>query len=332
MSARIFIAGGYGLVGSSFARLTRHLYQDVELILAGRTPAQGEALARELGAARTAILDIDDPASFGALAESDLVVAALYDPTNALLEAALARGIAHIGITTKADDVAPVTFSLLRTPPKRPVVLAGYCAAGVVTLVAKNEAKQFRRIDRVAATALFDLRDQVGPMTANDAEHLMERALLRERGRWTWTAGAQHPRRVTIGGAQTVDAYPTGLLDVPGLAALTDAADVRFDLAQGDSLGTLSGGAASSDAYVEIEGVLASGRPGTQRVTISDPRGVMHLTALGVLVAAERVLGLDGSPAPAGGLYVPETLIAPGAAIARLRDFGVRISTSARAV
>jgi hypothetical protein len=42
-----------------------------------------------------------------------------------------------------------------------------------------------------------------------------------------------------------------------------------------------------------------------------------------LLIAAERVLGLDG-PA-AGGLYAPDTLVPPQAAVVRRRQFGVRI-------
>jgi hypothetical protein len=41
----------------------------------------------------------------------------------------------------------------------------------------------------------------------------------------------------------------------------------------------------------------------------------------------ERVLGLDGQAPAAGGLYLPETLVQPGAAIARFKQFGVRITT-----
>jgi hypothetical protein len=71
--------------------------------------------------------------------------------------------------------------------------------------------------------------------------------------------------------------------------------------------------------------VLKSGEAGRRRTIISDPNGLAHLTALGVLVATERVLGLDGRPPAAGGLYLPETLVSPDAAIARFEQFGVRI-------
>ena len=119
------------------------------------------------------------------------------------------------------------------------------------------------------------------------------------------------------------------MLDAPGLAAIAGACTVRFDMTQGDSLGTRAGQAASSDVYIDITGTLESGAQGTRRTVLSDPRGLAHFTALGVLVAAERVLGLDGRAPAAGGLHTPETLIEPDAAIARFEQFGVRITAHA---
>jgi hypothetical protein len=326
MTPRILIAGGYGLIGSAIARRIRNVTKDVAIVLAGRHPEQGEALARELGGA-TAQLDVRESGALEKLGHIDLIVAALYDPANTLLHGALRHGIAHIGITTKADDVAPVISATLASPPKRPIVLAGYCAAGVLTLVAPQAARQFSRVDTIEATAVFDARDPVGPMTANDAEHLIARALLRQSGSWTWVDGSRHARPIQLASDQTLQGYPTALLDVPGLAAITGAANVRLDIVQGDSLGTRRGGPASSDASIDIQGLLTSGKPGKSRTTISDPKGLAHLTALGVLVATERVLGLDGRTAASGGLYLPETLVSPQAAIARFEAFGVRIIT-----
>ena len=80
-----------------------------------------------------------------------------------------------------------------------------------------------------------------------------------------------------------------GVLDTPALAAMTGAGDVRFDLGTGTS------------------------------------RGQGHLTALGVLIGAERLLGLDGEPPAEGGLVFPESAIDPDRALARLRAFGVHI-------
>ncbi|MPZ40147.1 MAG: hypothetical protein GEU95_19245 [Rhizobiales bacterium] len=323
---RILIAGGYGIVGTAIARHLRRLSQDSEIVLAGRNPDNGAALARELGHASTMYLDaaaLDGGAID--LQGVDLVISALYDPANALIDAAIAQGAAHIGITTKADDVAPGAALALASPPKRPVVLLGHCCAGAVGAVARSAAEDFSKVDSIAIAALFDPRDAVGPMTAADPEALISRALIRQHGVWSWANGMEHPRTVRLSDAEELPAFPTGLLDAPGLAAVTGAANIRLDLMQGDSLGTREGGRASSDAYIDIEGTLKSGSAAKRRVVMSDPNGVANLTALGVLLAAERVLGLDGEAPAAGGLSMPETLLAADQATTRLKQWGVRV-------
>ena len=163
-------------------------------------------------------------------------------------------------------------------------------------------------------------------MTASDADMLISRAILREGGKWKWLDGREHGRHVRLSSDSVLEAYPTSMLDAPSLAAITGAPNVRLDMAQGDSLGTRDGGPASSDLYIDIAGILKTGESGKRRTVLSDPNGLAHLTALGVLVATERVLGLDGQTPAAGGLHLPETLLQPEAAIARFAQFGVRIS------
>jgi hypothetical protein len=326
MAARILIAGGYGVVGSSIARQIRKVSEEVELVLAGRNPDKGDGLVQELGRASTAHLDIEAKSGLGALGAVDLIVSALYDPANVLIEGAVSCGIAHIGITTKADNVAPIVAATLRRSPRRPVVLSGHSMAGAATIVSLAAAQRFSRVDSIALAALYDVRDPVGPMTASDAEMLVSRALLRQGGKWRWLDGRQYGRQVRMADGEVLEAYPAGLLDAPSLAAISGAPEVRFDLAQGQSLGTRAGKAASSDVYIDIVGVLKSGEPGNERTILSDPGGLAHLTALGVAVAAERVLGLDGRAPAMGGLHFPETLLEPAAAVARFAQFGVRIA------
>jgi hypothetical protein len=222
--------------------------------------------------------------------------------------------------TTKTN--APINWR----PPQRPIVLAAHWAAGVATLVAQQAVADFARVDSVALAALFDLADAVGPMSAADAAAFTGRALLRRGGDWIWVDMADHPRSLRLADGHEATVQPLAAFDAPSLAAITGAPDVRFDFGEGDSIGTRAGGRASHEVYVEIEGVLASGRPARRRVVVSDPKGVGHMTALGTVVIAERVLGLDGLPLQAGGLHLPETLVAPDAAIARFEQSGMRIT------
>lgn len=326
MNSRIAIVGGYGLLGSNIARQVRKLYQNVEIILAGRNPDKGKALAQELGNAATEYFDLEASGGYDALEQTDLIVAALHDPADALIEFALAKGIAHIGMTKNADDIAPIAFAALRTPPKRPIALLSHCMGGVMTTAALKTAEPFSRIDSIETAWLYDDRDAIGPMVADEMGGYIGRALIRQAGQWAWVESRQHARPIHLDGDVVLEAYPMGSLDVPSLASATSAANVRFDLLRGDSLGTRAGGQASTELYIDIAGVLKTGKLGKLRTVVTDPNGQAHLTALGLLVAIERILGLDGLPAAAGGIHLPETLFSVDAAIARYEQFGVRVS------
>ena len=325
MSPRILIAGGYGLVGGLVARHIAQAHPGVKLLLGGRNPASGTELAGSLPNARAVALDLAAPAPLEGLGQIDLVIATLQDPRDALIHAAMSSGAAHIGITKTSDAIAQTVFAVQTARPAKPVVLLGHWMAGAHLVLAWHAATRFSRIDSIQLTALYDLADPIGPMTAADSEHFVGRALLRSGAAWIQVDSATSTREVDLDG-QTVSVTPMGTLDVPGLAALTGAPDIRFDLGIGTSHGTRSGAAASADMFVDIAGMSLAGAPLRHRAILSNPGGQAHLTALGVLLAAERVLGLDGKPRPSSGLHMPETLLEPHAAIARLGALGVDIS------
>lgn len=306
---RILIAGGYGLIGSTAARHIRKINKNVEIILAGRNPEKGDALAEELRNAGTSYLDINGTVDPKILKGCDLIIEALRDPAGSLAEAAVSQGIAHIDITKLANEVSPLTFLTLKKSPKRPVVLSSHWQAGALTIIAAKAAEAFKHIDALEITAIYDERDPIGPMVAKEVGGFTDRALLRKNGTWMWADSEANAREIQLPDGSMVTGFPMAALDVPSLASVTGAPDVRFDFVQGESIGSKAGGKASHDLYIKIKGTLQSGEPAEQGTIISDPNGQSHLTALGILVATERILGLDGNAPPAGGLYLPETLI-----------------------
>lgn len=325
MRARILIAGGWGLVGSGIAKVLREAGHDLDIVLAGRNPDTGAALAAGLGA-RAVRLDIADPAEgLAAAGPVDLVIAALQDPDDTLLAAALRSGAGHIGITRTAGNMATSAITAAAFA-RRPAMMLGHWQAGALTLAALYAARSFKTVDRVEMAALYDYADPIGPMTEADASGFVGEALIRQAGQWVNVHAPDAARSVPRPGQATFDAMPMGVLDTPALAAMTGAGDVRFDLGSGESLGTAAGRVASHDLYIDISGRAAGGTTIHRRTLVSDPLGQAHLTALGVLISAERVLGLDGDPPPQG-LVFPESSIDPNRAVARLQAFGVRIET-----
>lgn len=325
MRTRILIAGGWGLVGSSIAKVLREAGHDLDIVLAGRNPDKGAVLTAGLGASLVR-LDVADPAEgLAAAGPVDLVIAALQDPDDTLLAAALQSGAGHIGITRTAGNMATSAITAAACA-RRPAMMLGHWQAGALTLSALSAARCFSTVERVEMAALYDYADPIGPMTEADASGFVGEALIRQSGRWVNVYAPDAARSVPRPGQAAFDAMPMGVLDTPALAAMTDARDVRFDLGSGESLGTAAGRAASHDLFVDISGRAADGSPMHSRTLVTDPRGQAHLTALGVLIGAERTLGLDGDPPPQG-LVFPESAIDADKAIARLRAFGVRIET-----
>jgi hypothetical protein len=326
VSPRVVIAGGYGLVGGLVARHLRAAGHELDLVLAGRNPEHGKALAAELDA-RTARLDVSDPAAvLAGLGAVDLVIATLQDPGDNLLAAALRSGAAHIGIVRTADSMASSAVAATNLA-QRPALMLGHWQAGVLTSATLAAAVGFAQVDRIDLAALYDYADPIGPMTASDSGGFVGRALVRESGVWANVDAAVSGRRVERGDLPAFDAMPMGVLDTPGLAAMTGARDVRFDLGTGTSIGTARGEAASHDLYIDITGTTTAGETTTRRTVMSDPKGQAHLTAVGVLIGVERLLGLDGGPPPAAGLRFPETTLDPQRAVARLQAFGVWVET-----
>lgn len=324
MRPRVIIAGGYGLVGGFIVRHLRAAGHDIDLVLAGRNPELGQTLAQELDA-RTLRLDVNEPAAgLNEAGPVDLVIAALQDPGDHLLMAALQAGAGHIGIVRTSETLASTAIAAAALA-RRPALMLGHWQAGVLTLAALAAARAFRRVERVEMAALYDYADPIGPMTAADAGGFVGPALIRRDGRWIKVDAAANGRSVVRDDLPAFEALPMGVLDTPALAAMTGARHVRFDLGTGTSIGTAAGKAASHDLYIDLAGQGASGAPASRRTLVSDPRGQAHLTALGVLIGAERLLGLDGKPPAEGGLLFPESAIDPDRALARYRAFGVHI-------
>ncbi|MFJ4986564.1 hypothetical protein ACIP9H_22505 [Streptomyces sp. NPDC088732] len=323
---RVLVVGGYGVVGQWVVRLLRTAWGDLDVVIGGRRPEAGAALAEEYGARLAHIDTVDAEAGLAALGPVDLVVAAVQDPDDALLRASLRAGSAHIGIVRKVDKLGP-TAIIAADLAQRAAVVMGHWQAGAATFAALTTAREFQRVERVELAGLFDPADSAGQMSADDSGTFFARALVRSDGRWRHLAEGEGVRTVDRGDPPPFAAQPMGVLDVPAVAAATGAAHVRFDIGTGDSLGTLAGLPASHEIYADLWGLDRQGLPLARRTVVSDPRGQAHLTAAGAVIGVERVLGLDGGTPPPAGLVTAEGLIDAGRAVDRLRQFGVTVMT-----
>jgi len=321
---RILIVGGYGQVGSNLARLIRKADGAIELILAGRNPQNGEVLAKELTNAGTAYVNLEEGFDLSQFGKIHLIISALGDHSNILRETAILNGIACITVSELADQISPTAFLSLHKTISAPIVFAGHWQAGLLTLVVKQLAAKFSRIIRIETVGLYDEKDPVGPLVTNEVTGFVGQALIRQEGKWLSVEAKNNARAIDLYNHSSTAGYPMSTLDVPSIAAFTGASNVRFDFAVGESIGSSKGLEASHDLYIEIEGVLLSGEKSKLRTIVSGPRGNSHLTAVGVYLITENILGLNGRSAQKkGGLYLPETIVSTDNIINRLKEFGI---------
>ncbi len=323
---RILIVGGYGQVGSNIARLIRNEDRTAELILAGRNPQSGEMLIKKLTNAETAYINLDESFDLSDFGKIDLIISALDDHRNVLRETALTNGISCISVSELADQISPMVFLSLHKRISAPIVFAGHWQGGLLTLVVKHLAARFSRVNKVETAGLYDPKDPVGPLVTEEVKGFVGKALIRRDGSWLSVESKDHARLIDLHDHSSVLGYPMGTLDVPSIAAFTDASNIRFDFIVGESIGSSKGLSASHDLYIEIEGTLLSGEMTKLRTIVSGPRGNSHLTAVGIYLIAESILGLKGqSVKKAGGLYLPENIVSSDNIISRLSGFGINV-------
>ncbi|NMO15375.1 NAD(P)-dependent oxidoreductase [Pyxidicoccus fallax] len=325
----VLIIGGSGLVGAQAAKALRRLHPGLPITIGGRNLARADAVAREVGGADTARIDLERPdLGLPASAAYSAVVIFVKDDTLNSLRYAQAKGIPYLGISTNLFEVGPEVALYIHNPTSAPILMASHWLVGMATLATLHFAREFQSIDAIEIAAVLDEEDMGGPAAYADFERMTKSAagtLLLKDGKWLWAHGDEAKRtlRGVDGGELSVQAYSP--LDVMSLAAATDARSIRFDLAVGQSASRKRGEPFSTELIIEITGRRQDGTTGRVRHELVHPAGQAPATAMGVAVATERLLGLAGGPPVAPGLYLPDVLIDPAYLLRRLEETGLQL-------
>jgi hypothetical protein len=321
----VLILGGSGQAGAGTAALLRRWHPTLPLTIAGRNVERAQRVADELGGATAVAVDLArGDLGLPAGSSHSAVVAAIWDDHLHGLRYAQRSGAAYLSISSGLVDIAPEVVAGAQRADAAPILLASHFCAGTGVLAALHVARGLDRVDSIRVGAVLDELDAGGPAGLKDLERLYTASsagLRRRDGVFTWLAASDATAEVrTLDGA-VLPAQSVPILDVPSLAFATGAPNVRFDYALGESTGRRRGGAPSLEMRIDVEGADAAGTATRVSRYLVHPGGQRPLTALGVALGVERLIGLRGEPARPG-VHTPESLIDPAYAVERLTELG----------
>ncbi|WAS93480.1 NAD(P)-dependent oxidoreductase [Nannocystis punicea] len=327
--ASVLIVGGSGVVGSLAARTLRRLHADLPITIGGRDLARARAVAEEIGYADAVVVDLERP-DLGQQADRrySAVVMFVKDDTLNSLAFAQARGVPYLEISTAVFELGPAVGLFVHRPKSAPILLDGTWLAGAATLAALQFAREFRSVESIELAAVLDEQDVGGPAAYADLERQTKAApaaLQRVDGKWSWVLGEAASRVFKAVDGRELTGQGYSLLDVLGLATATGARSIRSVFALGESSSRRRGEPFSTEIILEITGTRSDGTKGHSRHELVHPQGQAPITAVGVAVAVERLLGLAGGPPVPPGLYLPHVVIEPQYLLRRLEEFGTSI-------
>ncbi|MBC7974424.1 MAG: hypothetical protein H7138_05515 [Myxococcales bacterium] len=319
--------GGSGHVGAHTAKALRQLHPALPITIAARDQRAAAAVALDVGGPTTITpIDLDrDDLGLPAEAAFGAVVVLLKDHTLSSLRYAQARRVPYLSFSDFAHEIAPEIALYIRNPTSAPVLLLGHLLGGTVTLAALHVARELRRVDTIEIACVIDADDLGGPASQADFERQAKfgpSGLIVDRGRWTPVIGAEATRRFldVTGVERQGQALP--ILDVGSLAAATSARSIRVDLGLRE---TPHADGRSTEVIFELTGEDHDGRPAHVRYEIVDRDAYARLSARGAALSTERLLGLTGDWPIPPGLYHPELLLDPSAAMQRLATLGTQL-------
>ena len=323
--APILLVGGSGVVGRWTTRSLRASHPEVPLLIGGRDRDKAEQVAAAAGNAEG--VAIDWAAADLGLGERPVSAVAVNftDERIAGLRFAQSRRVPHISISAGINEIGPEVAAYIHQPQAAPVVLGTEWLVGATSVPTLELAKKFGRVRDIKIGALLDEQDAFGPAATADLERqtkTMPAALFRRDGAFLWRVGDDAKTKFRAVDGTEMEASALSPFDVVGLANATGAPNVQFNLAVGVSSSRRRGEPMSTEIIIELSGEDHAGRPLRSRHAVVHPEGQMPLTGLGVAMVLERLIGLDGRPPTAPGLYFPYQLLEPTAYFARLAAIG----------
>lgn len=325
----VLLVGASGVVGRLVAARLRQRWPKLPILAGGRDLQRAKAVASELGNSQGVVIDLSRR-DLGLPNDVAVGVVAMFVKDETLNGQLFAqdRGAAFIDISSAAFEIGPQTAFYSERPQSAPVLLAGNWLAGASTFAALDLASTFARVDRVGVSALLDDQDIGGGAAEADYRRQTQAGpsgLLRRGGRFVWVAGENAVGAFEAVDGKRFDAQSFGNLDVLSLSAVTNAPDVAFQFAVGETSSRRRGEKFSHEILIAIVGLSRDEHITHVRRSVVHPDGQAPMTALGVSLAIEGMLGLESGKKLAPGLYLPHAVVKPARAVEALREIGATI-------
>jgi hypothetical protein len=327
-TGQVLFAGGSGFVGRTAVRWFRQRHPSVPVLVGGRNLQAADEVAQEVGTAEAVAIELDKPRL--GLGDDVAVAAVVMLASEAGLNGlsyAQDLGVPYLNINAALTEIGPELAMFAHRATAAPVVLASHWMAGAATLLALSSAKGFESVRSIRLGAIVDQKDPVGPAALEDMERVhgaAPAALVFEGGRRVWLSGDAAKGKIESIDGRSLDATAFSTFDTASLHAVTGAADVRFDLVNGESSSRRRGGEAATEIVVEIEGKV-DGQMKRSLSTLEFKQGTASLTGLSVVLSLSTALGLNDRAPAHPGLYLPELLSDAGWFLGELRSAGAAI-------
>jgi saccharopine dehydrogenase-like NADP-dependent oxidoreductase len=349
----ILIAGGYGVVGQQIAEVIRANNPELPIVIAGRNPEKGQALADSLGNASVLSLNMEQSNPLKNL-KVRAVLAAVNDPNDFLLIDAIQKGIPYLDITRWTERLREAVEVAKKANLKAPVLFSSAWMAGVAAVVTRELTKDTKSINNIDISVLYSLKDKAGPNSTEYMDRLATPFEVISNGESKQVYPYTDPKKITFPSGYSANAYRFDTPDQFTLPKTTNARTVSARIAFDDAMSTWllvmltrsglwklvsgerfkslrrsilfnPGKGANHEIVIEAQGTDHAAKPVQLRATILAPKGQTHLTAVGAAIQLDRLLGLDGASAPSSSIVFPDTAPQTSYALSVLGASGIEV-------
>lgn len=329
---KILVVGGYGTVGLQIAEILHKTYPHYEIALGGRNPKKAKEQIEINPNFHLVKVDneIDDP-----LSQSGddwlLIINAVNDLGDHLLKASVEKGIPFVDITRWTERVHEARKLLEDKELAAPVVLASGWMAGIPALLASLYVSDLPDVQKITINTLYSIKDKSGPNSIEYMDRLTIPFHVAEEGKIVTVKPMTDPEKVIFPNGYETNCFR---LDTPDHFTLVETVKARsahfriaFDhkpsayflyflvntglwkLIHGERYKDLRrkllyrpGNGHEHHIVLTVQGNNRLNKTTTRTITVTDPKGQTHLTAVGATLQAIALIEKERK----GRIYYPE--------------------------